>query len=272
MSSLRSAHISLILVCQCCFLLSANSSELQAQSPPATFEVASIKPQPWTNEGRVGVLIRGNTLRGEHVDLYGLVEFAYGLGTDGFRVSGGPDWARHGDLFDSVLYQVIGKAADGPPPPTAQFRLMLQALLADRFQLRVHHAMKDLPVFNLVVMGDGPKLKVNVSDTKTSMAMKDGRRFWIRAVHAPMNRLVEQLTFAAGRPVIDKTGLMGFYDFEIEWSPDDFAAAGPDGSTPDTKSPSVFTAVRERLGLKLEPGRAPFDTIVIDHAEKPSVY
>ena len=86
---------------------------------PLTFEVASIKLQPWTNEGRVGVFVRGDTLTGEHVDLYQLVEFAYGLSTDGVQVSGGPGWARMG-LTDvsgagSVLYQVIAKAGYTAP-------------------------------------------------------------------------------------------------------------------------------------------------------------
>jgi uncharacterized protein (TIGR03435 family) len=244
----------------------------------AGFEVASIKPQPWTNQGSVGVFVRGSTLRGEHVDLYGLVAFAYGLKTDGYQLSGGPAWARHGVLSDvsgadSVLYQVTAKAADGPPPAIRQFRLMLQALLADRFQLRIHHASRDLPVFNLVVAKDGPKFKENFSDAKVSMAMRDGGLFRIRAVHAPIRNLVEELSnpnHGTGRPVFDKTGLTGFYDFEIEWAPNYLAAAGPDGSAPDATGPSVFAALQERLGLKLEPGTAPLDTVVIDHAEKPS--
>jgi uncharacterized protein (TIGR03435 family) len=282
MSSVRTGHIVVALVFQCWFLGVGNPPEILGQSKPetpaASFEVASIKPQPWTNEGRVGVFVRGNTLTGEHVDLYRLVEFAYGLRTDGSQLSGGPGWARMGILSDvsgaeSALYQVIAKAADGPPPTIEQFKLMLQTLLADRFQLRVHHDKKDLPVFNLVVARNGPRLKENVSDAKTSMAMRDGRLFRIKAVHAPVKNLVEELTnpnHGAGRPVFDKTGLTGFYDFEIEWSPNDLAAPGPAGSAPDTAAPSVFAALQERLGLKLEPGTALVDTVVIDHAQKPS--
>ncbi len=282
MSSVRTGHIVVALVFQCWFLGFGNAPEILSQSKPETpavsFDVASIKPQPWTNEGRVGVFVRGNTLTGEHVDLYRLVEFAYGLRTDDSQLSGGPGWARMGVLSDvsgaeSALYQVIAKAADGPPPPIGQFRLMLQALLADRFQLRVHHDRKHLPVFNLVVARNGPRLKENVSDAKTSMAMRDGRLFRIKAVHAPVKNLVEELTnpnHGAGRPVFDKTGLTGFYDFEIEWSPNDLAAPGPGGSALDTAAPSVFAALQERLGLKLEPGTALVDTVVIDHAEKPS--
>jgi uncharacterized protein (TIGR03435 family) len=222
-------------------------------------------------------LVHGNTLTAEHADLYCLVEFAYGLRTDDSQLSGGPTWAHHGILSDvsgadSVLYHVIAKAPDGPTPPTAQFRLMLQALLADRFQLEVRYARKDLPVFNLVLSKSGLKLKKNTSDVKTSLAMKDGRRFWMRAVHAPITDLVDELTnpnHGAGRPVFDQTGLTGFYDFEIDWSPNDLATGGPDSSAANTMAPSVFAAL-DRLGLKLEPGTAPVDTVVIDRAEKPS--
>lgn len=257
--------------------------DIQAQSPPGAplpeFELASIKPQPWTNEGGVDVYVRGNTLYGEHADLYRLVDFGYGLRPDNLQISGGPEWARHGVLsnvagFDSVLYQVIARAPDGPTPSMEQFRLMLQALLAERFRLRIHHATKDLPVFNLVVAKDGPKFRESVPDAETSMAMKDGKVFRIAAVHVPLADLVEELAFAVDRPVIDKTGLAGYYDFEIAWSPrflrDDLAAAGgADEAAPDPQAPSLFTAV-QRLGLKLEPGTAPHDTVVIDHAEKPS--
>lgn len=247
---------------------------LIAQSLP-TFDLASIKPQPWTNEGAVDVYVRGNTLYGEHADLYRLVDFAYGLRPDNLQLSGGPAWARHGILSnvsgaDSVLYQVIAKASDGPPPSMEQFRLMLQSLLADRFQLKIHHDMKDLPVFKLVALNGGPRIAENRSNAKSSVSYKSENPFRMTAVHVPLSVLVDDLAYATGRPVIDKTGLTGFYDFEIAWSPrfleDDLNTA--DGPAPDV--PSVLMAVQRQLGLKLEPGTAPFDTVVIDHVEKPS--
>jgi uncharacterized protein (TIGR03435 family) len=252
-----------------------------AASPPA-FEVASIRPQPWTNEGGVFVYVRGNTLYGEQADLYSLVDFAYGLRPDYLQLSGGPAWAKHGVLSnvsggDSLLYQVIARAPEGSTPSIAQFREMLQALLADRFQLRVHHAMKDLAVFRLVIAKDGPKLTESAAGAKNSLALNDygGKAFRMAAVHVRLSSLVEELAYATGKPVIDQTGLAGFYDFEIAWSPkfanDDVASAGlAEGPSLDPQMPPVFTAVERRLGLKLEPGTAPYDTVVIDHAEKPS--
>ena len=247
------------------FCVAPEDSRAQSQSGGALprFELASVKPQPWTNEGGVDVYVRGNKLYGEHADLYRLVDFAYGLRPDDLQISGGPDWARHGVLsnvsgFDSALYQVVARAADGSPPSMEQFRLMLQALLAERFQLRVHHAMKDLTVFNLVVTKDGPKFREDTTDAKASMAMKDGPPFQMRAVHVPLKNLVEEPAFAVDRPVIDKTGLTGLYDFEIAWSPrflrDEVGVAGAEEPARDT--PSLFTAL-QRFGLKLESGTAP---------------
>jgi hypothetical protein len=98
MTSVRSARTVVILILRYCLVAGGGPPGIEAQSqletPTPAFEVASIKPQPCTNEGGVGVFIRGNTLRGEHVDLYRLVEFAYGLRRDGPQVSGGPGWAR----------------------------------------------------------------------------------------------------------------------------------------------------------------------------------
>src|SRR5262249_694424 len=149
---------------------------------------------------------------------------------------------------------------------------MLQALLADRFQLRVRRAVNTIPVFNLVVTTDGPKLRESVPDAKESLAMRDGKVFRMRATHVPLGKLVVQLSnpsHGAGRPVFDRTEVAGFYDFEIEWVRNDLTAVGSDGQVPEVLGSSVFSAVK-RLGLKLEPGTAPMETVVIDHAEKPT--
>ncbi|HEY1757755.1 MAG TPA: TIGR03435 family protein [Bryobacteraceae bacterium] len=234
-----------------------------AQATPQ-FEVASVKPQVFTGQpgSTVGVFVRGNTLSAEHADLYALVSFAYDL-RDRVQLSGGPAWAAtHGLLSDSELFQVTAKAAGDMPPPMDQFRLMLQGLLADRFKLKVHHVSKDLPVYNLVIGKNASKLKESAADTKFSMMVRSIGAHGIRimAQHAPMTNLLNQLPLYAKRPVFDKTGLTGFYDFELEWADDSLEDAG---------GPSLFTALQDQLGLKLEPGTAPFDTVVIDHAEKP---
>jgi len=240
-----------------------------AQAAPQ-FEVASVKPAPFTGDGCIlCVGVHGSTLTAEHSDLYSLVMFAYDL-KEHAQLSGGPAWAAHGALASSDLYQVTAKAAGEPPPPTEQFRLMLQALLADRFKLKIHHLNKDLPVYSLVVGKNGSKLKESAADAKFSMAGRSGRQGnRMTATHVPMTNLIGQLGLYVGRPVLDKTGLAGTYDFEIEWVQDSLPGAGPDAAAPDSSGPTIFTAVQEQLGLKLEPAVAPFDTVVIDHAEKP---
>ena len=102
--------------------------------------------------------------------------------------------------------------------------------------------------------------------------MRDGRLFRMRATHVPLSTLVEHLAnpdHGAGRPVFDRTGLGGVYDFEIEWIRNDVGTASSDAQVADV-GPSLFTALQQRLGLKLEAAVAPMETIVIDHAEKPS--
>lgn len=247
-------------------ILCAVAQTQTSQSP--TFEVASVKPQPWTGPGAgaVGVFIRGNTLTAEHCDLNSLVEFAYNL--KDFQLSGGPSWTTHGKLAESTLFQVIGKPADGQTPSTDQFRQMLQALLADRFQLKIHHVSKDLPAYNLVQDKGGVKLKESAPDTQFSMHTESWGKthsgLRITAANTTIQRLVDaQLGGYTGRPTFDKTGLTASYDLRLEW----IQSSDPDASL---EGPSLFTAVREQLGLRLESTTAPFDTVVIDRAEKPS--
>ncbi len=220
----------------------------------------------------MGVFIHGDTLSAEHSSLYDLVEFAWDLRD--IQLSGGPAWALHGFLASSELYQVIAKTAGDPPPSIDRFRLMLQTLLAERFQLKTRHIDKDLPVFNLVPAKNGPKLNESAQDAKFSMlvdARVDGGKLTrIKATHVSIAKVIGQIEHYAGRPVFDKTQLTGFYDFQIEWAPDTGATAGPDGSFSDPSGPSFFTVLEKQLGLKLEHATAPFDTVVIDHAEKPS--
>ena len=269
----------LVLALQSCFAPVALTQEVRANARvdvKAQFEIASIKLHPWTNQGRVGVFTAGNTLTAEHVDLYRLVEFAYGLPPDSYQLSGGPGWARRGTLdnvsgAESLLFQVTAKATAGARPTEEAFRLMLQALLADRFQLRVRREMKRVPVFNLVIARDGPKLKESAADTKESLRLRAGRLFRMSATHVTLAVLVEQLVnsrYGVARPVFDRTGLTGFYDFEIEWAIDNPATFASD-TVLDIAGPSVFAAVQQ-LGLKMDSGAEPLETFVIAHAEKPS--
>lgn len=237
-----------------------------AQTP--AFDVASVKPAPWTGAGNasVGVFAHGDTLDAEHASLRTLIEFAYNLRED--QLSGGPPWAdaRQMKLNEAQLYQVIGKVTSDTPPSSDMFRRMLQTLLAERFQLQVHHTQKDLPIYNLVVDKGGPKLTHSAAEAKfksvTSPAGKNAANMEVSAM--TMAKLAQTLSLYAGRPVFDKSGLDGGYDFTLKFAFENLA--DPDAAA---DAPRIFTAVREQLGLRLDPATAPFDCVVIDHAERP---
>jgi bla regulator protein BlaR1 len=260
---MRELTIFALYVCACA---AASGQNPRAAARPA-FEVASIKPQPFNGQGSVGIGVRGNTLDAEHVSLDSLVLFAYNL--RGVQLSGGPSWARSG-LGDPELYQVIAKASGDSPPSMDVFRQMLQTLLTDRFKLQVRHVQKDLPIYNLVVNKADPKLKASPEDAKLYFVVSSVGRISVRitATHVTVQELIDhQLVGYTDRPIFDKTGLDAPWDFTLEFAVEN-ARSGQEAGPND--GPALVTAVQQQLGLKLEPGTAPFDTIVIDHAERPS--
>jgi uncharacterized protein (TIGR03435 family) len=182
-----------------------------------------------------------------------------------WRLSGGPAW------LDTDTWDIT--ATLPPNMPTDRKSLeaeavrMVQALLADRFKLVIHRETRDEPVYELAVSKGGSKFKASSSEklsVKTGIGHLEFR-------HASMAVFVPYLYYrpgysqqAADRPVLDSTGLTGFFDFTLDWTPD---AVQPDAAS---TGPSLFTALVEQTGLKLEPRKPPFEFLVIDHAEKPS--
>jgi uncharacterized protein (TIGR03435 family) len=194
-----------------------------------------------------------------------LTEFAWNLKS--FQISGGPGWALHGPLASSELYQVIAKA-DGTRSAD-DFRVMLQALLADRFRLQIRHVDKSVPVYELVVAKTGAKLAVSQDSQTPSLAVDSSKKYvtHITARHTSIRSVLGLFERAAGRPVRDATGLTGFYDFEVGWAPD--GVQTPDVDT-TVDAPSLFTALQSQLGLQLKSATGQFDTVIIDRADKPS--
>jgi uncharacterized protein (TIGR03435 family) len=157
---------------------------------------------------------------------------------------------------------------------------MFQSFLRDRFQLKVHREPKELPVLALVVAKGGPKLQqARAGDTYPDgikgpdgkPAGHAGMMMWgpgrLTGQGIPVANLVPPLTQQLGRIVQDKTGLTGMYDIELHWTADD---AAPDSrSASDSPGPSIFTAMQEQLGLKLESQKAPVEVLLIDHVEQP---
>jgi uncharacterized protein (TIGR03435 family) len=191
-----------------------------------------------------------------------LIYSAYGVPT--WRLAGGPGW------LGSDGYDIIGTLPPemGALPPNTkeeQLRLMMQALLADRFKLAIHREMRDCSVYELEVAKGGPKL-VASADGKFTHGAPIKRRGHLEMPGTSMVVFVDYLNSmpAVGRPVLNKTDLKGPYDITLDWTPDSIGTNGSDSG------PSIFTAVQEQLGLKLEPRKSSFEFIVIDHVERPS--
>jgi uncharacterized protein (TIGR03435 family) len=229
------------------------------QAPAPAFEAASIKQHVFagTGGGRLGLSISGSRVTVSTITLNRLISLAYDVKT--YQLSGGPSWA--GDA--STAFDIEARA-DGTPSAD-QVHVMLQTLLAGRFHLKLHREMKDLPVYDLVVAKNGPKMKESAADATASVGVQGGATGSRQLTYTKvsMAELATGLASGAGRPVIDKTGLTGSYSFSLEWT--------LDGTPADVATgPSLFTAVEEQLGLKLEPAKAPTEMLVIDHAEKPT--
>ncbi len=230
-------------------LLVTAVSRLNAQSQEPLkleFEVATIRS---SNPEHVGAQMfspgpgRFTAMTATVKDLMG---FAYNLRPH--QIAGGPGW------LDAEKYDITAKA-DGRVT-NDQLKAMLQALFETRFQLKAHRETKEMPVYDLVIAKNGPKLH---EVDKPGMLGLGATNLRGRGANTPM--LADQISARVGRTVLDKTGLKGYYEFELKWA--------PLGAT-DSTDPDLFAAIQEQLGLKLEPSRGPVEVMVIDHAEKPT--
>jgi uncharacterized protein (TIGR03435 family) len=232
---------------------------LYAQSP--AFEAASIRPsKPESTPS--GAVTPGRIAWTAH-PLQSCILYAYGVAN--YQISGGPKWIGT-DGFDI--------AATAPPNTSgAQLRLMLRALLEERFHLAWHREQKQVPAYDLVLGRGGPKFPVE----KREMTASDGRiggggrgLLGGKAVTAAV--FAEYLSHLLDRPVIDQTGIEGVFDFRLSWNPDEMQRAGlsTEGRPAADGAPSLFAALQDQLGLKVIPRKGTIDLFVIDHAEKPS--
>ena len=245
-------------------LAQAGSTQTAPTTKPLTFEVVTIKPDTTSRGWRLQATPDGYT--GTWVSLYKLVQEAYGI-FDSKLVVGGPDWIDK-DKFDLEAKFDPASIPDAKDITFRQRADMLRQVLADRFQLKVHFEKRDFPTFNLVVAKGGPKLTPTPVDKITMTVSGPSclhRNAQFSLEGCTMGALADSLRYAAGRTVIDQTGLTGRYTMELHYTPDNTAA-----DSPLAGGPSIFTAVQEQLGLKLEPSTAPLDVLVIDSAQKPS--
>ena len=240
----------------------AGAAFVWAQAPKE-FEVASIKVHK-DGDGRVDIhMSPGGMFRATNIPLGELIQMAYDL-RPGMMV-GAPKW------IDSEHYDIEAKMAEPPPPGAGAdpMRPYIQSLIEKRFQMKSHREMREMQSYALVQAKGGPKLKESAPEARGPMIQMGHDQ--ITMTKAGMTHLVRQLSRVVGAPVSDQTGLTGQYDMELKFTPEMPAGPAPEGraGSPGGEAPSIFTALQEQLGLKLEAKKAPANMLVIDKIEKP---
>lgn len=228
-------------------------------------EVATVKPILTPAQGRVYTM-RGDRLMAVNVSVINVITFAFDLHEQ--QVSGGPGWMAT-DKFEMVI------KPDTPGQPNInQMKLLLRKLLADRFQLKTHTEQRELTVYAMTLPSNTRhKLVPSASNAGNLPGLAYPRAGLLPARNATMTELAQSLQSAVmDRPVINRTGIEGRFDFTLDWMPDEtqFASFGPrqPQPQPDNGKPSIYQAFQEQLGLKLERSKAPADVMVIDKLER----
>ncbi len=277
--------------------LHATQGRAESQVPNTShsyeYEVASIKPNK-SGTNIVRLMLSPDGLTATNGTLQMFINAAYEV--EDHQISGGPSWLNsdHYDIeakMDSATADAVHKLSEEQGRTERQ--RMLRALLTDRFKLTIHRETRELPVYALVIAKNGPRLQeakpgdtypngIKGPDGRAGTGMMFGMgRGSLTGQGIPISNLVRSLSRQLGRTVVDKTGLAAKYDFTLKWTPDEspgsmFKGLGPgpqDAASPpppDPSGPSIFTAVQEQLGLKLESQKGPVEILVIDHAEQPS--
>jgi len=266
-----------------------NASPSPAQSQPSAalaFDAASVKPSKSGDLRAPSMILPGGRFIATNNTLRALILNAYGIFTSPDLLSGGPAW------IDSERFDIDAKAEAGAIPANAppkmlweKTRLMLRTLLAERFKLSIRRETREMAVYELVVAKNGPKLKKADQDCDASATACHGfsggpRQLSGTAVDMYDLRLT--LSGFSGRPVLDKTGVQGVFDIKLQWNPfaDRTQPAQDVQRSPQAEArepaldlgslPSLFTALEQQLGLRLELRKGPVETYVIDHVERPS--
>jgi uncharacterized protein (TIGR03435 family) len=261
---------------------------------PMAFEVASVRPNT-SNEPQVRIGVQpGGRFTATNVPLRELIRFAYQL--QNFQIVDAPDWIRD-ERFD-ILAKAEGDIAPTPLGQAGPIQLMVRSLLAERFQLALHEETREMPLYALVLNRSdgrlGPALRESTTDCAAVMAAARGRGALpappapgerpqcgmfggpgqVRAGSVPMRQLAQMLSQQVQRVVVDETGLTGNYDFDLTFTPDQLPQGPPPPGAPpvaiDPDGVSIFTALQEQLGLKLDAQRGPVSVMVVDRVERPT--
>lgn len=267
-----------VLVCLAIFAIGRlNAQVVKHDGPKPQFEVATVRPNKSGESGASLGPRPGGRLIGTNQTARNLIRNAFNV--QPYQLIGGPEW------MDSDRFDINAKSAETDLDEKGmltypQFMLRLQALLEDRFKMIAHWETRELPVYALVLTTPGklgPQLRAHTGDcdrarggppppgspaancgTRTNITPAGGK---VTGIGIQMETFARNLSGGSGRYIVDKTGLMGSFDLELEFTPD---------QSPDTTGPSLFTAMQEQLGLKLDTQRAPIEVVVIDKLERPT--
>jgi uncharacterized protein (TIGR03435 family) len=262
--------------------VSAFAQGAAVDAKPLTYDVVSVK-QNKSGQGMMRIMNVPERFTTTNVGLKQIILNAYGLKMPEM-ISGLPGWV------DSAKFDVEAKldeetiaALKAMPKKQAdeQRRLMMQAMLADRFKLKVHHESKEFPIYSLVIAKGGFKLKdadpnntyangIKGPNGPAGTGMMMVGRGELTGQGFEMPGLANLLSQQVHRLVVDNTGLKGKYDITLKWTPDDMSGGGHEDAAPTDSGPTIYTALQEQLGLRLDSTKGPVDTVVVDHVEMPS--
>jgi len=240
----------------CCALWACAASGQTAAA--LEFEVASVKPSKADPRSSSGINTGHGRLTAYNVTLKRCIMGAYGVGPN--QITGGPAW------LDSDRFEIAAKA-EQPANEDAILMTMLQSLLAERFKLALHRDTRLMRAYVLEVAKNGPKLeKADGGEASTSSNRSSGI---IDAKNSTLDHFAEVLSRQMELPVMNRTSVEGIFNIKLQWTPEGTRPASP-GADAAMGGPSVFTAIREQLGLRLRAGKVPVAVLVIDHAELPA--
>jgi uncharacterized protein (TIGR03435 family) len=288
---MRHLNIKVVLVLA---IIATAVMPLASQTPPAqkpAFEVASVKANVSGDKGVLSRAEPGGRTTIKNATLKLVMEVAYSV--HDFQIFGGPSW------ITTDRWDIEAKAEEGsippelpspsPTTPNHPLTLMLQSLIEDRFQLKIHREIKEMPVYALMIAKTGQKMKLSADQDLVGfpalpqggtpprgMIRLNAGRGDLEGNGVPLSTLAQVLSAQLGRSVIDKTDVKGLYDFKLEWAPDPGqglsppGVLGPPSTSADISGPSIFTALQEQLGLRLDSAKGPVEVLVIDSVQKPS--
>ena len=251
------------------------ASWAQTGSGPLAFDVASVKPSAPDDRGYSIETTAGGGLNVANASAQLLILFAWDIRD--FQLSGGPGWLGT-DRYNITARIGSGHASAGASESSmtdAQrnanavlVRERLRTLLAERFGLVVHHESKEVTGYVLTVAKGGPKMKTTIPENEAHQGMRGTGRGHTQGYARTTEQLANYLAGVTGRPVTDKTGLTEKYDWTLDWTQD--APATPESTNTAETGPTLFTAIQEQLGLKLEAMKQSVDSIVIDRIVHPT--